>query len=84
MKEGSGDRYFQNETKIRARGRGRELTKDLANVQLNGGIRSGMGYCGAKDLKKLNENAEFVRITNAGLTESHPHDLSAMKHEANY
>ena len=89
MKEGSGDRYFQNETKkyVPEGVAGEvELKGTLADIvfQLNGGIRSGMGYCGAKDLKKLNENAEFVRITNAGLTESHPHDLSAMKHEANY
>lgn len=89
MKAGSGDRYFQNETKkfvpegvegvVPCKGK-------LADIvyQLVGGLRSGMGYNGAKDLAALSENAEFVQITQAGLTESHPHDLAGMKDEANY
>lgn len=89
MKSGSGDRYFQNETKkyvpegvaalVPCRGSLADIT-----FQLVGGIRSGMGHCGAKDLKKLYENSEFIRITPSGLQESHPHDLAAMEHEPNY
>ena len=52
--------------------------------QLLGGIRSGMGYCGAPDIPTLQQNAEFVRITNAGLTESHPHDIDITKEAPNY
>ncbi len=49
-----------------------------------GGIRSGMGYCGAKDLAYLRENAQFVRMTGAGLRESHPHDIQITKEAPNY
>ena len=49
-----------------------------------GGLRSGMGYCGAKDLKTLRETAQFIKITNAGLIESHPHDISITKEAPNY
>ena len=52
--------------------------------QLCGGIRSGMGYCGAPNLKYLRENAEFIRITNAGLRESHPHDVEITVEAPNY
>ena len=52
--------------------------------QLVGGIRSGMGYSGAKDLKELLEKAKFVRISGAGLKESHPHDVTITKEAPNY
>lgn len=89
MKAGSGDRYFQNETKkyVPEGVSGAVVCKgSLSDIvfQLIGGLRSGMGYCGAKDLSKLHENAEFVQITTAGLTESHPHDLAELMHEPNY
>ena len=59
---------------------------DLADTvyQLCGGIRSGMGYCGAKDLEALRNNAHFIRITNAGLKESHPHDVNITVEAPNY
>ena len=52
--------------------------------QLVGGLRSGMGYCGAKDIPTLHETAEFIRITGAGLAESHPHDIYITKEAPNY
>jgi IMP dehydrogenase len=52
--------------------------------QLMGGLRSGMGYCGTKDIQSLRTQAEFIRITNAGLIESHPHDISITKEAPNY
>ncbi|MBR0141213.1 MAG: IMP dehydrogenase, partial [Ruminococcus sp.] len=52
--------------------------------QLVGGIRSGMGYCGCQDIPKLHENAQFIRITGAGLKESHPHDIYITKEAPNY
>ena len=52
--------------------------------QLVGGIRSGMGYCGAKNLKELQGKAVFMRITNAGLRESHVHDVVITKEAPNY
>ena len=52
--------------------------------QLVGGIRSGMGYVGAKNLNELRENTQLVRITNAGLIESHPHDVIITKEAPNY
>ncbi|MBT5078118.1 MAG: IMP dehydrogenase, partial [Candidatus Marinimicrobia bacterium] len=52
--------------------------------QLTGGIRSSMGYCGAKDLSTLKEVANFVRITGAGVKESHPHDINITKESPNY
>ncbi|HOH47668.1 MAG TPA: IMP dehydrogenase, partial [Candidatus Cloacimonadota bacterium] len=52
--------------------------------QLVGGIRSGMGYCGAANLKELRSNAEFIEITPAGLKESHPHDIRITKETPNY
>ncbi|MBQ8935278.1 MAG: IMP dehydrogenase, partial [Oscillospiraceae bacterium] len=52
--------------------------------QMIGGIRSGMGYCGAADIPTLQESAQFVRITSAGLKESHPHDISITKEAPNY
>jgi IMP dehydrogenase len=49
-----------------------------------GGLRSAMGYCGASNIKELQENAKMVEITNAGLTESHPHDVIITKEAPNY
>ena len=58
---------------------------DLASVfQLMGGLRSGMGYCGAPTLADLKKNSRFVRITGAGLKESHPHDVFITKEAPNY
>ncbi len=52
--------------------------------QMVGGIKSGMGYCGAKTIQQFQENAEFVKITGAGLQESHPHDINITKESPNY
>lgn len=89
MKEGSSDRYFQEgQKKLVPEGvEGRVPFKgSLADTifQLIGGLRSGMGYCGAADVKQLKENSEFVKITSAGLRESHPHDVSIVKESPNY
>jgi IMP dehydrogenase len=89
---GSSDRYFQggvNEANklvpegIEARV---EYKGDVADVifQMVGGLRSGMGYVGAKDIPTLIDNAQFVQITNAGLRESHPHDVQITKAAPNY
>lgn len=89
MAAGSSDRYFQENAKklvpegVEGRVPYRGTISDII-FQLLGGIRSGMGYCGAKDLEALRNNAEFVRITNAGLKESHPHDISITKEAPNY
>ncbi|WP_274648446.1 IMP dehydrogenase [Paenibacillus humicola] len=89
MKEGSKDRYFQeNENKLVPEGiEGRVAYKGpLADTvhQLIGGLRSGMGYCGTKNLDELKYDSQFVRITNAGLRESHPHDVQITKEAPNY
>lgn len=92
MKRGSADRYFQKNgveaKKLVPEGiEGRVAYKgELADTvyQLCGGIRSGMGYCGAKDIKALQEKAEFIKITSAGLKESHPHDIEITKESPNY
>ena len=52
--------------------------------QMKGGLRSGMGYCGKHNIEELRTDSEFVRITNAGLIESHPHDISITKESPNY
>ena len=52
--------------------------------QLIGGLRSGMGYCGAADIPSLQKNARFIRISSAGLRESHPHDIFITKEAPNY
>jgi IMP dehydrogenase len=92
MKRGSADRYFQKATTkvsklvpegIEARVAYKGPLADTV-YQLCGGIRSGMGYCGAKDLVALRKNAHFVQITNAGLKESHPHDVSVTVEAPNY
>lgn len=89
MKEGSKDRYFQeNAQKLVPEGvEGRVPYKGPLSdtiFQMIGGIKSGMGYAGAANLKELREKAQFVRITNAALLESHPHDISITKEAPNY
>ncbi len=91
MKEGSKDRYFQEgdpENTVVPEGiEGRVPYKGKLSetvYQLVGGIRSGMGYCGANDIPSLQKEAEFVRITSAGLKESHPHDVDITKEAPNY
>jgi IMP dehydrogenase len=89
MKEGSKDRYFQeNENKLVPEGiEGRVAYKGpLADTihQLIGGLRAGMGYCGTKSIEELKNETQFNRITNAGLRESHPHDVQITKEAPNY
>lgn len=89
MKEGSKDRYFQeNESKLVPEGiEGRVAYKGpLADTihQLIGGLRAGMGYCGTANLEELRNDTQFVRITGAGLRESHPHDVQITKEAPNY
>lgn len=92
MKAGSKDRYFQGDTedakKLVPEGiEGRVPYKGaLADIshQLIGGLRSGMGYCGTATIEDLRKNAQFVKITNAGLRESHPHDVQITKEAPNY
>lgn len=89
MAAGSKDRYFQtNAKKLVPEGvEGRvPFRGSIADVifQLMGGLRSGMGYCGMENIEKLRHNAQFVKITNAALIESHPHDISITKEAPNY
>lgn len=86
---GSADRYFQEDQKklVPEGVEGRVPYKGpLADTvfQLMGGLRSAMGYCGARDVEDLRQNGEFVRITGAGLAESHPHDIFITKEAPNY
>ena len=89
MEKGSKDRYFQEEGKklvpegIEGRIPYKGTLAD-AIYQIVGGIRAGMGYTGAKDLETLRETAQFVRMTGAGLIESHPHDVQISKEAPNY
>lgn len=92
MKRGSADRYFQNSKvemkKLVPEGiEGRVPYKGQVSdviYQLMGGLRSGMGYCGCKTIFEMKTNARFVEITNAGLKESHPHDVELIKEAPNY
>ncbi len=89
MENGSKDRYFQeNAKKLVPEGvEGRVAYKGTLEdtvFQLVGGIRSGMGYCGAKDIETLKETGEFVQISSAALKESHPHDIHITKEAPNY
>ncbi|MBU3233322.1 IMP dehydrogenase [Shouchella clausii] len=89
MEKGSKDRYFQeNNQKLVPEGiEGRTSYKGpLADTvhQLVGGIRAGMGYCGTPTIDELRENSQFIRITAAGLRESHPHDVQITKEAPNY
>ena len=89
MECGSKDRYFQEGAKklvpegVEGRVPYKGVVADTI-FQLCGGIRSGMGYCGCKDIATLHEKARFVRITGAGLKESHPHDIYITKEAPNY
>jgi len=89
MEKGSKDRYFQEDNKkfVPEGIEGRVAYKGpLADTvyQLIGGIRSGMGYCGAANLLELRENSRFIKMTGAGLRESHPHDVQITKESPNY
>ena len=91
MVRGSSDRYFQSgasEEKLVPEGVEGMIpfkgsVEDIA-YQLCGGLRSGMGYCGAKTIIELQKKAKFIKITNAGRTESHPHDIRITKESPNY
>ena len=91
QKNGSRDRYFQNDVrdvkKLVPEGiAGRVPYKGTVQeviYQLTGGLRSGMGYCGAPSIEKLHD-AKFTRITNAGVMESHPHDIAITSEAPNY
>jgi len=89
QREGSGDRYFQSDNrKLVPEGvEGRvpyKGTMGEAVYQLLGGIRAGMGYCGAPTIADLQKHGQFIQITNAGLKESHPHDIYITKESPNY
>ncbi|MDD4316765.1 MAG: IMP dehydrogenase, partial [Clostridia bacterium] len=89
MEAGSKDRYFQEdaaklvpegvEGRVPYRGALSEII-----YQLVGGLRSGMGYCGKANIEELRTSAEFIKITNASLVESHPHDITITKESPNY
>lgn len=92
MRQGSKDRYFQDveddikklvpegiEGRVPYKG---ELVESIH--QFIGGLRAGMGYCGAKDVEALQEDAKFVKITASGIHESHPHDVTITKESPNY
>lgn len=89
MQRGAGDRYFQEgatkfvpegvEGRVPYRGKVSEII-----YQLTGGLKSGMGYCGAKNIEELQQKAEFIRITSAALKESHPYSISITKEPPNY
>lgn len=92
MQEGSKDRYFQDAEddikklvpegivgRVPYKGSLKEVVQ-----QFVGGLRAGMGYCGAKDIKALQEDAQFIRITAASMAESHPHDIVITKEAPNY
>lgn len=92
MQRGSSDRYFQGGVKelnklvpegIEATVLYKGLIKDVI-YQMMGGLRSGMGYCGCKHIEDMKLNAQFMKITNAGLKESHPHDVKHIKKAPNY
>ena len=89
MEHGSKDRYFQEGAKklvpegvegmVPYKGKAEDIT-----YQMIGGLKSGMGYCGASNIKTLQETAQFVKITAASLKESHPHDITITKEAPNY
>ena len=92
MQKGSKDRYFQSdesdEKKLVPEGIvGRVPYKGQINESIHqfiGGLRSGMGYCGSKDIKSLKKSSKFVKITGSGIRESHPHNVSITKEAPNY
>lgn len=92
MSQGSGDRYFQDveddikklvpegiEGRVAFKGNLSEVV-----VQYVGGLRAGMGYCGAENIKALQNDAQFIKITNAGMKESHAHDIEITREAPNY
>ena len=86
---GSSDRYFQEDAKklVPEGVEGRVPYKGPLSdtvFQMMGGLRSAMGYCGTATIQDLRRDGEFVRITGAGLTESHPHDIFITKEAPNY
>ena len=89
MENGSKDRYFQTDAKklvpegVEGRVAYKGTVEDTV-FQLMGGLRSGMGYCGAKNIETLKEESKFVKITSASLKESHPHDIHITKEAPNY
>jgi IMP dehydrogenase len=89
MEQGSKDRYFQSDAKklvpegVEGRVAYKGTVEDTV-FQLIGGLRSGMGYCGTKDIKSLQENGRFMKISAASLKESHPHDIHITKEAPNY
>ncbi len=89
MENGSKDRYFQDDAKklvpegVEGRVAYKGLVEDTV-FQLLGGLRSGMGYCGAKDVPTLQESGRFIKISAASLKESHPHDIHITKEAPNY
>ena len=89
MNKGSADRYFQNGTKkfVPEGVEGRVPYKGAVGdtvYQMMGGLRSGMGYVGCHNIQELRTNAKFIKITGAGLVESHPHDVHITKEAPNY
>jgi IMP dehydrogenase len=88
MEAGSRDRYFQTTGKLVPEGVVSRVPYKgpVSEVlfQLEGGLRSGMGYVGAGDLKELRKKARFIQVTNSGLSESHPHDVKIIKEPPNY
>ena len=89
MENGSKDRYFQTDAKklvpegVEGRVAYKGMVEDTV-FQILGGLRAGMGYCGAKDIPTLQETGRFVKITAASLKESHPHDIHLTKEAPNY
>ena len=89
MEKGSKDRYFQNDAKklvpegvegmVAYKGKAEDII-----FQMIGGIRAGMGYCGAPTIEDLKEKGRFVKISSASLKESHPHDIHITKEAPNY
>ena len=89
MENGSKDRYFQSDAKklvpegVEGRVAYKGMVEDTV-FQLMGGLRAGMGYCGAKDIETLKQTGKFVKISAASLKESHPHDIHITKEAPNY
>ena len=100
MRRGSRDRYFQDEFDLDERGQravpkssclkgSKDVSRTKGSVaamihQLVGGLRAGMGYCGAASIRDLQRNARLIRITPAGFRESHVHDVAITKEAPNY
>jgi len=89
MAQGSKDRYFQEDNKkfVPEGVEGRVTYKGPLTdtiYQLIGGLRSSLGYCGAATINDLQEKGQFIRMTNAGYLESHPHDIQITKESPNY